>query len=153
MKPSKECRQETETSISVWWEIYIIIPKFYKHSPCIFHFTVLQTELLNLRFRVLLLSCLFFNHFSSPATIFSFPLFLFSPIPLSSCLSFLLLSEIPAVSLCPPDSECATEAQLTVIQSEGELCDSCSSLGRPSSSCQLYHQVCMSTVCTVCCVG
>ncbi|TKS86622.1 Protein dispatched -like protein 2 [Collichthys lucidus] len=50
-------------------------------------------------------------------------------------------SEIPAVSLCPPDSECGTEAQLTVIQSEGELCDSCSSLGRPSSSCQLYHQV------------
>uniref|UniRef100_A0A3B4ZE33 Dispatched RND transporter family member 2 n=1 Tax=Stegastes partitus TaxID=144197 RepID=A0A3B4ZE33_9TELE len=41
----------------------------------------------------------------------------------------LLLSEIPAVSLCPPDS--SAEAQLTVIQSEGELCDSCSSLGRP----------------------
>uniref|UniRef100_UPI0037E964A7 protein dispatched homolog 2 n=1 Tax=Semicossyphus pulcher TaxID=241346 RepID=UPI0037E964A7 len=50
-------------------------------------------------------------------------------------------SEIPALSLCPPDSECDAEAQLTVIQSEGELCDSCSSLGRPSSSCQLYHQV------------
>ncbi|XP_071760357.2 protein dispatched homolog 2 [Centroberyx gerrardi] len=50
-------------------------------------------------------------------------------------------SEIPAVSLCPPDSVCAAEAQMTVIQSEGELCDSCSSLGRPSSSCQLYHQV------------
>ncbi|XP_070699057.1 protein dispatched homolog 2 [Pempheris klunzingeri] len=50
-------------------------------------------------------------------------------------------SEIPAVSLCPPDSECSAEAQLTIIQSEGELCDSCSSLGRPSSSCQLYHQV------------
>ncbi|KAM6917274.1 protein dispatched homolog 2 [Lycodopsis pacificus] len=50
-------------------------------------------------------------------------------------------SEIPAVSLCPPDSECSAEAQLTVIQSEGELCDSCSSLNRPSSSCQLYHQV------------
>ncbi|KAF1374840.1 hypothetical protein PFLUV_G00233250 [Perca fluviatilis] len=50
-------------------------------------------------------------------------------------------SEIPAVSLCPPDSECSGEARLTVIQSEGELCDSCSSLGRPSSSCQLYHQV------------
>ncbi|KAM9341499.1 protein dispatched homolog 2 [Symphorus nematophorus] len=50
-------------------------------------------------------------------------------------------SEIPALSLCPPDSDCGTEAQLTVIQSEGELCDSCSSLGRPSSSCQLYHQV------------
>lgn len=79
MKPSKECRQETETSISVWWEIYIIIPKFYKHSPCIFHFTVLQTELLNLRFRVLLLSCLFFNPFSSPATIFSFPFFFSHP--------------------------------------------------------------------------
>uniref|UniRef100_A0A3Q3J6K1 SSD domain-containing protein n=1 Tax=Monopterus albus TaxID=43700 RepID=A0A3Q3J6K1_MONAL len=47
----------------------------------------------------------------------------------------------PAVSLCPPDSLCSVEAQLTVIQSEGELCDSCSSLGRPSSSCQLYHQV------------
>ncbi|XP_068582582.1 protein dispatched homolog 2 [Cebidichthys violaceus] len=50
-------------------------------------------------------------------------------------------SEIPAVSLCPPDSECSAEAQLTVIRSEGELCDSCSSLDRPSSSCQLYHQV------------
>ncbi|XP_044231584.1 protein dispatched homolog 2 [Thunnus albacares] len=50
-------------------------------------------------------------------------------------------SEIPAVSLCPPDSVCAAEAHLTVIQTEGELCDSCSSLGRPSSSCQLYHQV------------
>ncbi|XP_041669346.1 protein dispatched homolog 2 [Cheilinus undulatus] len=50
-------------------------------------------------------------------------------------------SEIPRLSLCPPDSECDAEAQLTVIQSEGELCDSCSSLGRPSSSCQLYHQV------------
>ncbi|KAM9354417.1 protein dispatched homolog 2 [Pholidichthys leucotaenia] len=48
-------------------------------------------------------------------------------------------SEIPTVSLCPPDSP--AEAQLTVIQSEGELCDSCSSLGRPSSSFQLYHQV------------
>ncbi|XP_023154742.2 protein dispatched homolog 2 [Amphiprion ocellaris] len=48
-------------------------------------------------------------------------------------------SGIPAVSLCPPDSP--AEAQLTVIQSEGELCDSCSSLGRPSSSFQLYHQV------------
>uniref|UniRef100_A0A8C5GKT8 Protein dispatched homolog 2-like n=1 Tax=Gouania willdenowi TaxID=441366 RepID=A0A8C5GKT8_GOUWI len=41
------------------------------------------------------------------------------------------------VSLCPPDSP--TEAQLTVL-SDGELCDSCSSLGRPSSSIQLYHQ-------------
>ncbi|XP_042357161.1 protein dispatched homolog 2 [Plectropomus leopardus] len=50
-------------------------------------------------------------------------------------------SEIPVVSLCPPDSKCSVEAQLTVIQSEEELCDSCSSLGRPSSSCQLYHQV------------
>ncbi|KAM3870988.1 protein dispatched homolog 2 [Diretmus argenteus] len=50
-------------------------------------------------------------------------------------------SEIPTVSLCPPDSVCAAEAQLTGIRSEGELCDSCSSLGRPSSSCQLYHQV------------
>ncbi|XP_071354148.1 protein dispatched homolog 2 [Trachinotus anak] len=50
-------------------------------------------------------------------------------------------SEIPVVSLCPPDSECSAEGPLTVIQSEGELCDSCSSLGRPSSSCQLYHQV------------
>ncbi|CAJ1073560.1 protein dispatched homolog 2 [Xyrichtys novacula] len=49
-------------------------------------------------------------------------------------------SEIPRLSLCPPDSDCDAEAQLTVIQSEGELCDSCSSLGRPSSSCQLYHQ-------------
>ncbi|KAK1894224.1 Protein dispatched like 2 [Dissostichus eleginoides] len=50
-------------------------------------------------------------------------------------------SGIPAVSLCPPDSEGSAEAQLTVDQSDGELCDSCSSLGRPSSSCQLYHQV------------
>ncbi|XP_040055307.2 protein dispatched homolog 2 isoform X2 [Gasterosteus aculeatus] len=50
-------------------------------------------------------------------------------------------SEIPAVCLCPPDSECSAEAQLTVIRSAGELCDSCSSLDRPSSSCQLYHQV------------
>ncbi|KAM4541811.1 protein dispatched homolog 2 [Odontesthes bonariensis] len=48
-------------------------------------------------------------------------------------------SEIPVVSLCPPDS--SAEAQLTVIQSGGELCDSCSSLGKPSSSFQLYHQV------------
>ncbi|XP_017273145.1 protein dispatched homolog 2 isoform X1 [Kryptolebias marmoratus] len=44
-------------------------------------------------------------------------------------------SEIPVVSLCPP------EAQLPTLQSEGELCDSCSSLGRPSCSFQLYHQV------------
>lgn len=50
-------------------------------------------------------------------------------------------SEIPAVSLCPPDGECPAEARLTVIQSEGELCDSGSSLSRPSSSCQIYHQV------------
>ncbi|KAM4625877.1 protein dispatched homolog 2 [Polymixia lowei] len=50
-------------------------------------------------------------------------------------------SEIPALSLCPPDGMCAAEAQLTVIPSEGNLRDSCSSLGRPSSSCQLYHQV------------
>ncbi|XP_035465860.2 protein dispatched homolog 2 [Scophthalmus maximus] len=48
-------------------------------------------------------------------------------------------SAIPAVSLCPPDSLCSVEAPLTIIQSEGELCDSCSSLGRPSSSCQLYQ--------------
>lgn len=82
---------------------------------------------------------------------FSFPTL--SPIFISPCLSFPLLSEIPAVSLCPPDSECSAEAQLTIIQSEGELCDSCSSLGRPSSSCQLYHQVCPSTVCTVHCLG
>lgn len=53
-----------------------------------------------------------------------------------------LLSEIPTVSLCPPDS--SAEAQLTVIQPEGELWDSCSSLGRPSSSFQLYHQVYLS---------
>lgn len=104
------------------------------------------------------LCCSSVNHFSSPATIFSFfslslSFHTLSPISLSSCLSFPLLSEIPAVSLCPPDSECAAEAQLTVIQSEGELCDSCSSLGRPSSSCQLYHQVCPSTDCTVCCLG
>ncbi|XP_060939413.1 protein dispatched homolog 2 [Limanda limanda] len=48
-------------------------------------------------------------------------------------------SEIPVVSLCPPDSVCSAEAPLTVIQSERELCDSCSSLGRPSSSCHLYQ--------------
>ncbi|XP_038142122.1 protein dispatched homolog 2 [Cyprinodon tularosa] len=46
---------------------------------------------------------------------------------------------IPVVSLCPPDG--SVEAQLTVIPSTEELCDSCSSLGRPSSSFQLYHQV------------
>ncbi|MEQ2238122.1 hypothetical protein ILYODFUR_030057, partial [Ilyodon furcidens] len=46
---------------------------------------------------------------------------------------------IPVVSLCPPDG--SVEAQLTVIPSAEELCDSCSSLGRPSSSFQLYHQV------------
>ncbi|XP_056152444.1 protein dispatched homolog 2 [Lampris incognitus] len=52
-------------------------------------------------------------------------------------------SEIPAVSLCPPDGVCATDAQLTGIQSEEDRRDSCSSLARPSSSssCQLYHQV------------
>lgn len=58
-------------------------------------------------------------------------------------------SDIPTLSLCPPDSDCGTESQLTVIQSEGELCDSCSSLGRPSSSCQLYHQVRVGLDCTV----
>ncbi|KAK5609721.1 hypothetical protein CRENBAI_022958 [Crenichthys baileyi] len=47
-------------------------------------------------------------------------------------------SRIPVVSLCPPDG--SVEAQLTVIPSAEELCDSCSSLGRPSSSFQLYHQ-------------
>ncbi|XP_028994730.1 protein dispatched homolog 2 [Betta splendens] len=50
-------------------------------------------------------------------------------------------SEIPALSLCPPDGMCSTEAQLTLTQSEGELCDSCSGFSRPPSSCQLYHQV------------
>ncbi|TNM95404.1 hypothetical protein fugu_016487 [Takifugu bimaculatus] len=49
-------------------------------------------------------------------------------------------SDIPAVSLCPPDSDCADGFQLTVLDSEAELGDSCSSLGRPSSSCQLYQQ-------------
>ncbi|XP_036006530.1 protein dispatched homolog 2 isoform X1 [Fundulus heteroclitus] len=48
-------------------------------------------------------------------------------------------SRIPVVSLCPPDG--SAEAQLTVVPSAEELCDSCSSLGRPSSSFQLYHQV------------
>ncbi|KAM8833242.1 protein dispatched homolog 2 isoform 2-T2 [Synchiropus picturatus] len=43
-------------------------------------------------------------------------------------------SNIPAVSLCPPDIVCADEAEV-------DLCDSCSSLGRPSASCQLYHKV------------
>lgn len=59
-------------------------------------------------------------------------------------LSFFLLafpSDIPAVSLCPPDSDCADGFPLTVLDCEAELCDSCSSLGRPSSSCQ---QVCLS---------
>ncbi|XP_054909481.1 protein dispatched homolog 2 [Poeciliopsis prolifica] len=46
---------------------------------------------------------------------------------------------IPVVSLRPPDG--SVEAQLTVIPSAEELCDSCSSLGKPSSSFQLYHQV------------
>ncbi|XP_027856295.1 protein dispatched homolog 2 [Xiphophorus couchianus] len=48
-------------------------------------------------------------------------------------------SYIPVVSLCPPDG--SVEAQLTVIPFAEELCDSCSSLGKPSSSFQLYHQV------------
>ncbi|KAM9708615.1 protein dispatched homolog 2 isoform 2-T2 [Menidia menidia] len=48
-------------------------------------------------------------------------------------------SEIPVVSLCPPDS--SAEDRPTAVQSGGELCDSCSSLGKPSSSFQLYHQV------------
>ncbi|XP_035598310.1 protein dispatched homolog 2 [Oncorhynchus keta] len=50
-------------------------------------------------------------------------------------------SEIPEVSLCPPDSVCP-EAQATRIQTEGDQSDSCS-LPRPSSSAssQLYHQV------------
>lgn len=59
--------------------------------------------------------------------------------------------EIPAFSLRPPDSACVAEAPLTAIQSEGGLCDSCSSLGGPSSPCQLYHQV--SAECAVCCLG
>ncbi|KAF7660232.1 hypothetical protein LDENG_00285710 [Lucifuga dentata] len=50
-------------------------------------------------------------------------------------------SEIPAVSLCPPDSMRTAEAPLMSIQSEEGLCDSCSSLDGPSSSCQHYHQV------------
>lgn len=57
---------------------------------------------------------------------------------------FAFPSDIPAVSLCPPDSDCADGFQLTVLDSEAELCDSCSSLGRPSSSSQLYQQVCLS---------
>uniref|UniRef100_A0A4W5JWU9 Dispatched RND transporter family member 2 n=1 Tax=Hucho hucho TaxID=62062 RepID=A0A4W5JWU9_9TELE len=50
-------------------------------------------------------------------------------------------SEIPEVSLCPPDSVCP-EAQATLIQTERDQSDSCS-LPRPSSSTssQLYHQV------------
>ncbi|KAM6973215.1 protein dispatched homolog 2 [Aplochiton taeniatus] len=52
-------------------------------------------------------------------------------------------SEIPAVSLHPPENVCDAPASLTVIQTEGDPCDSCSHLNRPSSSstCQLYHQV------------
>ncbi|RVE57233.1 hypothetical protein OJAV_G00214450 [Oryzias javanicus] len=48
-------------------------------------------------------------------------------------------SDIPVLSVCPPDG--SPETQLTISQSDRELCDSCSSLGRPSSSFQLYHQV------------
>uniref|UniRef100_A0A8C8DUM9 Dispatched RND transporter family member 2 n=1 Tax=Oryzias sinensis TaxID=183150 RepID=A0A8C8DUM9_9TELE len=48
-------------------------------------------------------------------------------------------SNIPVLSLCPPDG--SAETQLAISQSDRELCDSCSSLGRPSSSFQLYHQV------------
>ncbi|XP_061700343.1 protein dispatched homolog 2 [Syngnathoides biaculeatus] len=50
-------------------------------------------------------------------------------------------SGIPALSLCPPDTVYPDQADLNAIRAEGELCDSCSSLDGPSSSCQLYHQV------------
>lgn len=131
-------------------EIY----KFYKHS--LLHICTvsqnLQFKRSLLLFSLLLISQSFLlsgNHifpfFSSSPFPFTLPHPSFSP---PVCL-FVLPSDIPAVSLCPPDSE----SQLTVIQSEGELCDSCSSLGRPSSSCQLYHQVRLSTDCTVCCLG
>lgn len=59
-------------------------------------------------------------------------------------------SDIPAVALCPPDSDCAADFQLTVLGSEAELCASCSSLGRRSSSCQLYQQVCLTPTVEVC---
>lgn len=130
----------------------IVMPKFYKHSPlhiCTVSYWTFEPSTyqsfppLLLICQSFLLSCYYiFLHLPSLLFIFSHPLTHLPPV----CL-FLPLSEIPALSLCPPDSECATEAQLTVIQSEGELCDSCSSLGRPSSSCQLYHQVCLSGLC------
>ncbi|XP_061824352.1 protein dispatched homolog 2 isoform X2 [Nerophis lumbriciformis] len=50
-------------------------------------------------------------------------------------------SGIPAVSLCPPDGVYPGQAHSSAFQAERELCDSCSSLGGPSSSSQLYHQV------------
>uniref|UniRef100_A0AAV2JC70 Uncharacterized protein n=1 Tax=Knipowitschia caucasica TaxID=637954 RepID=A0AAV2JC70_KNICA len=45
-------------------------------------------------------------------------------------------SDPPTIALCLPE-----EHSEEVLLSEGGLCDSCSSLGRPSSSCKLYHQV------------
>ncbi|XP_048831092.1 protein dispatched homolog 2 [Brienomyrus brachyistius] len=48
-------------------------------------------------------------------------------------------SEIPEVSLCPPDSP-AMEPRVTLLQTEGLRSSSCS-LARMSSSSQLYHQV------------
>uniref|UniRef100_A0A4W6FCW8 Dispatched RND transporter family member 2 n=1 Tax=Lates calcarifer TaxID=8187 RepID=A0A4W6FCW8_LATCA len=129
----------------------LLLLSFINITNCIFSASQ-SAELLHLDLEGTLsvfFSCLSVNHFSSPFPhiFISSPLFssyLFTSLSLvflSSCLSSPLLSEIPAVSLCPPDSECSAEAPLTVIQCEGELCDSCSSLGRPSSSCQLYHQV------------
>ncbi|CAG10526.1 unnamed protein product [Tetraodon nigroviridis] len=50
------------------------------------------------------------------------------------------VGDIPAVSLCPPDSDGAADLQLTVLDCEAELGDSCSSPCRPSSSCQPYQQ-------------
>ncbi|KAK7904357.1 hypothetical protein WMY93_016964 [Mugilogobius chulae] len=51
------------------------------------------------------------------------------------------LSDPPSIALCPPDHQCTVAHSEEGLFSEGGLCDSCSSLGRPSSSCKLYHQV------------
>ncbi|CAL8272942.1 unnamed protein product [Merluccius merluccius] len=52
-------------------------------------------------------------------------------------------SDIPGLSLCPPDSVYGGDVQLTVIPSEGERRGSCGNLSPASSSSsfQLYHQV------------
>ncbi|XP_077477316.1 protein dispatched homolog 2 [Stigmatopora argus] len=48
---------------------------------------------------------------------------------------------IPVLSLCPPDSAYPEQSNLNTLRAEREMCDSCSSLDRPSSSGKLYHQV------------